>query len=54
MKKLTKKQIDKKIQEAAREYESWCQMKFADMCFELEMQTGLDEDEVRERFGQLV
>jgi hypothetical protein len=54
MKKLTKKQIEQKLVQAAREYESWCQMKFEDTLFELENETGLSEDEVRERFEQLL
>jgi hypothetical protein len=54
MKKLTKKQIEQKFTQAAEEYESWCQTKFQDTLFELENETGLSEDEVRERFEQLV
>ncbi len=54
MKKKTKKQIDEVIRRKATEYEQWCQMQFEDKIFEIKMECCIDENEARDRLGELV
>lgn len=53
-KKLSKSQIDNKFRQAAIEYDNFIQMKFEDLCYQLEEKTDLDEDTVRDKLGEMV
>ena len=54
MKKLSEKQLNKKIETAAREFEEARNNLFDEFVERLIQETGLDEEEVLDRFGQLV